>query len=133
MDVEKEYFENGFVRIQILNGVVFIEYKKEEHVTLEVVQTAVKERLRLAKGKTLPIFIDFRNPKGGTKEARTYLSSEEGIKGLSAGAMLINSSIGMVAFNFYMKFDTPSLPMKVFVDKNKALKWLEQFKSENLN
>lgn len=130
---EKEYFENEFVYIQILDGIVYIEYKKEEPVTLDVVKTAVRERLNLANGKTLPIFIDFRKPKGGTKEARKYLSSDEGIKGLSAGAMLINSSLGMVAFNFYMNFDTPSLPMKVFVDKIKALMWLNQFKSENLN
>lgn len=125
-------FENEHIKTFITDGVVYMEYKKAEILTLEVIKEAVKERLRIAENITMPIFVDFRKPKGATKEARIYLSNE-GIEGLSAAALLIDNAIGMFAYNFYVRFDKPPRPIKAFIQKEKALLWLNQFKTPRLN
>jgi len=126
-------FENEHIKTFIEDGVLYMEYKQSGMLTLEVVKEAITERLKIANGTVLPIFVDFRKPHGATKEAKIYLSSDKGIEGLSACAVMINSVMGMVAFNFYMTFDAPPRPIKAFVHKEKALLWLNQFKTHKLN
>jgi len=126
-------FENEHIKTFIENGVLYMEYKQSEILTLEVVKEAITERLKIANNVVLPIFVDFRKPHGATKEAKVYLSSDKGVEGLSACAIIINSLMGMVAFNFYMEFERPPRPIKAFVHKEKALLWLNQFKTHKLN
>ncbi len=129
IDIAMDRFENEDFKTFIENDIVHVVYKKSGALEVEVAMLAVEKRLEIAgPNSTMPLFIDFRKPQGGTKATRKYLATPESIRGLSIGAMLINSVPTMIAFNLYMKIDKPPLHMKVFVSKEKALNWLEQFK-----
>lgn len=59
---------------------------------------------------------------------REYASSAEENKHTIADAIVATtSSLNMVA-NFYVKFNKPHMPTKVFNEKEEAIKWLLSFK-----
>ena len=62
------------------------------------------------------------------KEAREYLASEEGVKGLIAAAYVMDNSFGSFIANFFVSVYKTKIPIKVFTKKEAALKWLEKFR-----
>ena len=114
------YLENG-----IMHGI----YGQGVVIDLELIRTGVKERLELSQGKSYPIFVDGREIKYWTLEARKYGSSPEALEGALAFAILINSPIIKTIVNWSYKIYPPkSIPLRIFTDKDKALQWLKQFK-----
>ena len=56
------------------------------------------------------------------------MASEEGCEGVVAAAILIDSSIGSMIGNFFIRISKPLRPTKIFTDEVLAMKWLQQFK-----
>ncbi len=46
---------------------------------------------------------------------------------ITAIAMLINSPGSRIIGNFFLGINKPSVPTKLFNEKNKAIEWLKQF------
>ena len=125
--MKESYFENDFITIYIEYGIVFCIYKENVVVSLEFAKAMVDQRLIITQDKVYPIFADIRVLKYTTKEARQYLKGK-GAEGLSAGAFLINSAVQQILGNYFIKFDRPPIPIRLFTDQGKALQWVQKFK-----
>jgi hypothetical protein len=88
----------------------------------------VEARLKLCKGKSYPMYTDFRNLKAINKEARSYLSKGDSVSLITAGAFLIKNIAQEIIANFFIHFDRPKVPTKFFSSKEKALQWLQAYK-----
>ena len=113
------------------NEIIHAVYGFYVEITLEVAQVSVAERLKLAEGKTYPLYADVSKAKSMTSEARAFLSEGDGIRGMSAGGFLIKTQIEAFLVNAWLKLYNPAVPTKLFTEKEKALEWLEQFKRIN--
>jgi hypothetical protein len=126
------FFENEYTRMTIEDGILFIEYQPNLIITLEIAQKCVGDRLRFCKGKSYPMLADITTIKASDKEAREYLSSEEGIKGITAGAFMVKSQftrlLGTVFLSLNLNFNAKRPPAKLFVDKEDAKEWLKQYR-----
>jgi hypothetical protein len=61
------------------------------------------------------------------KSARDFLSSNEGIRGIRASALISSSIVNSMLVNFVLKISRPELPVKVFTKRDEALDWLQTF------
>ena len=122
-----EEFTNSRFGIKIENGIVHVVFNKE-HVDYSLVNEGIIKRLELTKEKSYPMFSDIRMVKSSTREARERMGAKDAGVGINAVAILISSKIQKITYNFFNSIYKAPAPTKLFTDKDKALKWLEQFK-----
>jgi hypothetical protein len=60
-----------------------------------------------------------------TKEGRDFMATEENLKYTLAEAIVIQSLAQRILGNFYLKFNKPKVPTRIFTDKAKAEIWLK--------
>ncbi|NTW31409.1 MAG: STAS/SEC14 domain-containing protein [Bacteroidetes bacterium] len=106
---------------------------KHEHNTEQIVEANIKHRLAITKGKSYLIFADTRKIKSYTREARQRLAQKDAGFGTIAAALYTDSVIHEIIFNFFNVIYKAPAPSKTFTDREKALKWLKQFKEKNNN
>lgn len=120
---------NGDVIFSYVDGIVFGAYTEGSRVDLAFAKYIVRKRKEFSNYQELPLLIDARYVKSITKEAREYLSTEEGYELISASAIMSDSILSRSIANFLIKFNfqkTP-IPVRFFGDKNEALEWLKLY------
>lgn len=120
--------EESFGTMWIENGIVMASFKPGAICDLKVAKRLLEGRLQLVNGKSYPTFSDTTNGMFWTKEARDFMSTPENNVFISAGAMVISSEVVRIITNFWLNLFKPPFPMKLFTNKDEALKWLEQYK-----
>lgn len=124
--MKKLLLENSEVAIELEGGIVTANWKTS-FIDKNVAQRAVKYRLECTDYVSYPMLSNIRAIKDGTKEARAFLASEGGCKGIISLALLIDSPIGSMIGNFWIKINKPLIPTKLFTDELEAKKWLIKF------
>ncbi len=99
-----------------------------EHYTEEMINSAIKQRIAITKDKSYPMFADIRKIKSFTREARQRLAQKDSGYGTKAAAILIDSKIQEVLYNFFNTIYKAPSPAKMFTNREKAIEWLQQFK-----
>jgi hypothetical protein len=127
--MREQYFENDFFEVWQEEGIIYTVFKKNTVLNLEVSHSAVAERMKVSNGKTSPIFIDLRNVYSTDTKARKYMASKEAVEFIAAGAFLIDNEIMKLAGNIFIRIDKPFVPARLFTDKDKAIQWLQNYKS----
>lgn len=135
MYVQEKYRIIDFEKFSIQNsqkGWLEVILKKESHLTLDDAVDIVKYEGILSRGQKRAIlhivedFVDFDN------EVMKY-SAGPGTQFSCAEAYLIKSMAHRILGNVYLKVFTPSVPTKVFNDREKAEEWLSQFVKPDFN
>jgi len=121
-------YEDEFLLIEIIDGIISCYTKKEIVITYEFAQYALNKRIEVSANQFYPIMNDIRNIKYITKEAMTLLNSEKGTSYLTAGAFIITSKVQEILGNFFIKYKNHAIPARVFTDKAKAMQWLGKYK-----
>ena len=121
--------DTPYAKFELKDGILIIEFKPDLEIDLKAAKQIVADRKKISEGKAYPGLGDTRYIKSATKEARAYFELEESQDGVSAGALLVDSVFSTLLVNFFLKVTRQKMPSKMFTNKEKALKWLEQFKS----
>jgi len=66
------------------------------------------------------------------KESKSYNSSDEVTKHMSAQAFIVKNSIQTITVNFFVKVFKPKVPLKMFSTISEAEPWLQSFIAENI-
>ena len=78
-------------------------------------------------GKPFPNLIKLNKYFLPTSEARQYVTSPERSSRAMAEEHIVKSLPQKLIGNFYIRFDTPLAPTKLFTDEKKVLNWLKRF------
>lgn len=119
--------DNEYVKIWIENGIIYNIHKPNIVINLEVARILVRDRLKVANGQAYPLFVDMRSFASTDINARKYLAGEEATQLVIAGALLINNPVAKFAVNLFITINEPKAPARIFTNKTKALKWLQQY------
>lgn len=123
---------NQYVELEYKSGIVIARYKSNLNINLEVARNLIKARKEVSDYNECKLYIDARNIKSISKEAREYVASKEGEEYLKATAILTNSNFVRILSNFLIRIDlrnsNSKLPIKLFSDEQDALNWLQNFK-----
>jgi hypothetical protein len=120
-------FKDDRFYIAVKDGITIIEWLANEY-NYEDVDFGIKKRIEITEGKEYPMFSDLRTAKFGTREARQRLSDSDAGKGIIAVAVLVNSKVQRILYNFFTSIYKDPAPTRLFTDKAEAYKWLEQYK-----
>jgi len=134
VSIRESYIENDFVELWIEDGIIHEVFKPSLIVLdIENAKKIVADRLKVSNGIARPILVDTRNAVSVDKETRIYFASAESLYLLRAGALLIKNPIAKFMGNFFIAVDRPKMPVKIFNNKEHALRWLKRFLPQALN
>ncbi len=127
--VGKEAYINEYATIYIEDDIVFGVFKANLFVDLEAAKRIVEDRKKISDYKNSLIFVDVSSVKGVSKEARDYFGSFKGTEFVKASAIFTNSKLSVFLANFLIKVNLSgyNIPVRLFTDKNQAVKWLKSF------
>ncbi len=124
--MKETLLDNDEITFELENGIL-IGTGKSPFLDIHVAIKITNYRLEIQKGKSNPILSNIKMTKNSTKEARDFLASEKGCKGVIAAAILINSDVTSMIANFFMRISRPIVPTKIFTDEAEAKTWLSQY------
>jgi hypothetical protein len=119
--------QTPYIDFEISHGILIGTYKPNVLITLKHAKEIVASRIAFMDERDMPILILNQGIIKMDKDARDYLASAEGIKGLKCAAILINSNFISITVNFFLQVTKPKLMVKTFTDKEEALHWLQDF------
>lgn len=82
---------------------------------------------KLSGGKKRPMFVDFTALRSMDSDARSYYTGERAGALISACGGVTKSKIGKVISNFFIGFNRPPSPVKLFTSEDEAIEWLKKF------
>lgn len=109
------------------DNIVYVTFK--EGVTLDVpMQYRMLEKYNeICDGKKLPFIFDAMDHVTITKEARDNATKIEHLSPVFATAVIANTLAYKLIASFYIKFNKPKGPFKIFRNEDEAVEWLKQF------
>lgn len=112
------------------DGIARSEVKFQAEIDLEQAMENSKAVNSLYIDRDFPLLIDIRKIKSITREARSYFSVNGRETHITAFAILAESELTRVIANFFFKLNGSSVPAKMFTEEQKALAWLNKYKTE---
>jgi len=114
--------------MKIENGIMYITVKPDIFVELHMVKEVIAKQRDVLNGKPILVALDVSKASGVTKEAREYTSGKH-VEGLQIAMAIIIDSLPMrLLANFFIKFNKPPAPTKMFNSMEDSIEWLETFR-----
>ncbi|MGP8217412.1 MAG: hypothetical protein ACLQQ4_17725 [Bacteroidia bacterium] len=121
-------FETKYADYQIEDGIMIVTFASNLVISLDIAKKMMEDRVGFSNGITMPFLVDIRGLASIDTISRKYFTSEKALLYGSASALLVESEISKLAGKIYISVDKPRLPVKLFTDKKRAIKWLNKFK-----
>ncbi len=80
---------------------------------------------QLTDGDKFMVLLDANTIVTVSKEARAFTAKQHENDGRIAEAFVVNSLANKLVGNFYINFNKPQIPTKIFSNKEKAMIWLQ--------
>lgn len=122
--------ENEFCSMQIKEGILYSWYKKGVVIDLTAAKLIVADRHKLIGDLKLPVLVFDQGTNEVKRDARIFLSSEEGMKGISAGAFIVTNPVTKMVVQFWLSLNVikSNFPIKSFTKEEDAVAWLTAYK-----
>ena len=125
----QEKIETTAAFYYIEDDIVYMRAKQDADITLEAAKEGIEARIKLQQGKKMLMLADTSKVWQVSSNARAYSSSPEVDKMNIAMAILAGYSLTTtIIANFFIKFNKPKTPTKIFKNEKDALDWLDTFR-----
>jgi hypothetical protein len=119
--------DTTYVSFEIKENILVASYKTGLKINLAIAMEIVKARLAFTNNQNIPVMILNQGIVSIEKEARDFLSSKNGIKGVKAAAIVLKTPFGSFLGNFLISVTRPAMPAKIFSTEEAAMQWLKKF------
>ncbi len=109
------------------DGIVRAKVKPHVKITLDDAKICIRAISEVCGGKQTPALVDMTDLVEMEREVRLFFAGEETARVETAAALLINSPVARAIGNFFMGFNKPILPVRLFTSEAEALAWLKGF------
>lgn len=109
------------------DGIGYLFLKDNTELNIELQTELLKLYDELNNKKLTPFIFEAGEGVTITKEARDNATLIEDISALKASAVVVDNLAYRMIANFYMTFNKPKRPYKVFGKREDAIAWLKQF------
>jgi hypothetical protein len=121
-----EQIENDFIKLWLEGGIIYGRYKDNVIVDLAAAKKIAGDRITLSNGKDYPSISYIDGLNSIKKEARDFFSHDDGIKHMTKLALITTSPISRIAGNFFLSVSKPTVPTRMFSEKEDAVKWVKE-------
>ena len=112
------------------DGHLRCRFKADAEVVLADAVECVRASPAITGMRRVPALIDLRWLRSQSSEARDYFSAPEALLVSNAVALLVGSPLSRAIGNFYLGFNRPNVPTRIFNEESAALEWLQSFMSK---
>ncbi|NOQ72077.1 MAG: hypothetical protein GQ574_08755 [Crocinitomix sp.] len=106
----------------LADDIVHIFYKGDTYLEIEDFKEGIQTYITFAQGQKLKILVEIGKFAGASAEARKF--AQDNNPEALAEAIIIHSLAQRVLAKFYIIFHHSDHPVRVFVDKEKGIEWL---------
>jgi hypothetical protein len=124
----KKILDTPYVHFELQDDLLICTYKKGSRLNLDMAKEIVKARLEFINYKPTLLLVYNQGVVSMDKKAREYLSTEDGVKGVIAAAIVVGSPFTSFMANFFVSVNRPIMPVRIFSNAKGALKWLQKFR-----
>lgn len=128
--MEENSVKNEYIKFWFENGILISRFQEGIELDLVKIKELIRIREEISGGEMQYWLYDITNLKSVSKEVRDY-ADRYGQDYLNGVAVLVNSHITKFMFNTYLKLNKPKVLFQVFANKEKAVEWLLEIKTEN--
>lgn len=107
------------------NGIVYVLFKDNCLINIELQKKLLHLYSDITEGKLMPFIFLAAENVSITKEAKENAIFIEDQSMVGASAVVVNTLAYKLIANFYLKFNKPKRPYKVFSNEQDAVKWLK--------
>ncbi len=107
-------------------GILHEQFAPKTDLTIQDAKQSMAVGLELSEGADFAWLVDITNLKSITKEAREYFGEVENSH-LKATGLVTNAPVSKVFGNFFLRFNKPKLPVRLFSSEIQAHDWLKTF------
>jgi hypothetical protein len=118
--------EDQFAQYWMEDDIIFMRYLVRD-LDMPAARKTVHKRIDLFNGH-YPVIVDISGVRNVPREVRQYLSNQDAQANLKAAALISNSLVTRTMFDFFVNFNKPVIPLKMFSNMKDALNWIEQYK-----
>lgn len=126
-----DYSNSKFEITRLDNSIFKLMPFEGVELDIEDVQKMRSVYLELSKGEKFAVLLDAKYVFTTTEEARKLLASKEYTDKRFAAAFVTSSLANKIFGNFFIKFNKPASPTKLFTEESSALEWLEEQARKN--
>lgn len=109
------------------DGIVYVFYKEDCILDVELQLKMIGLYQEITDGKMTPFLFMADNGVTVTKEARDNAIIVEEETPCAASAVVVTNLAYKLIANFYMQFNKPLRPYKVFSNTGEAVEWLKKY------
>ncbi len=109
------------------DGIVYVKYNQDVTLDLDLQAKSLVAFNEVTEKKLTPFLFEADLGISVTKEARDNAIVMEDHTPCKATAVLVQNIAYALIANFYMKFNKPKRPYKVFNNREEAIEWLDTF------
>ncbi len=113
------------LKIELKVGIIEVDFPKKIDLKVATFYSECLGYILLEKN--YPILMNFKSVVFSNKESRDFMA---GIEHNGPKAILIDSALGSMIANFFMKISAPTLNIKIFISKEEAILWLRSHSVE---
>lgn len=118
----------GSVIYRLYEGSIFHAIiKKKEKITIEMTDKGYDFLNRNGGGRFYNIY-EFSSFSEMDPEVREWCATTSGNNYTHVDAIVISNFAQKLIADFYLKFNKPTMPTKIFKSKEKALEWIREIK-----
>jgi hypothetical protein len=123
-----QVIETPYIVMELLeSGILVATYKRRTLVTLEMAREIVQARLAFTGREPRPVLLMNQGVVEIDKSARKYVSSDDGLAGIKAAAIIVDHLSTAIIMSFILSVERPEIPAKTFTRAEKAMRWLETY------
>jgi hypothetical protein len=108
------------------SDIVVVKYKPNVKVGLKDMLAIHQAERKLTSEKKHLALLDTRGFVSVSPGAKKFSASGRPGKYRKAAAFLVNSGGVQILVNFYLSFNKPKVPTKMFSNEKKAIRWLKK-------
>lgn len=112
----------------IEDDILYITIKPDAVIELEDMEENIRLRREIQHEKPILVLLDIRNLAEISKEARKYGAEDKVTKLNIAMAVITGNLTTKLIANFFIKFNKPKTPTRMFSSYENAVTWLNGFK-----
>lgn len=118
-------FEGYYIFLRNDN-IIQLQFKTGFSAELEDGINIVNTIKKLGNGIRYPLLVIYADDNLFSKENREYVASNEISNYVKGDALVVKSLALKIIGNFYLKFNKPSRPTRMFFDAETAVQWLKE-------
>jgi len=108
------------------DGIVRARFHDGAEVTADDARENLAVTRRLTGGRRRPVLVDLRPVRSQSAEARALFAGPDATAVSSAVALVVGNPVSRVVGNFYLGFNRPQTPTRLFTSVEDAETWLRR-------